>query len=202
VKLIGFVAAKWLVLVGIIGCASSLARAQLPVIVQQPQDQLTAVGYTTTFTVGVTNQTPLPTVQWRNDQGVIPGATNPVTFTRTTQYPSGAYLATYNITNTQFSTAGNYQVTLSSANGDTVSSNATLRLIPAYTFITMAGVAGTVGTNDGTGSAARFASPRHVAVDAKGNLFVTDFGNDTVRKVTPAGTVSTFAGTPGYCGDK
>ena len=203
-KTIGILAAKWLTLVGIIGLGSSLTLAQVPVIVQQPLDQLTAVGYTTTFTVGITNPAPFPKVQWQNDQGPIPGATNSFNLTYTTyndQFTNVVHVATYSITNTQFATPGNYQVTLSNTNGNTISSNATLRVIPPYTFITIAGVATAAsGTNDGIGSSARFSSPRHVALDAQGNLFVTDFGNDTVRKVTPAGIVSTFAGTPDVAG--
>ncbi len=67
---------------------------------------------------------------------------------------------------------------------------------PAYTFTTIAGTAGSPGWVDGTGSAARFDSPRDMAVDATGNLYVSDWNNDTIRKITPAGEVSLFAGLP------
>src|SRR4029077_6812880 len=63
-----------------------------------------------------------------------------------------------------------------------------------YTFTTPAGLAGSQGTNDGTGSAARFLIPRGVAVGTNGNVYVADTENSTIRKVTPAAVVTTLAG--------
>jgi len=56
------------------------------------------------------------------------------------------------------------------------------------------------GSMDGTGSAARFFNPNGVAVDSTGELYVADTSNDTIRKLTPAGVVTTFAGTVGLAG--
>jgi hypothetical protein len=69
-----------------------------------------------------------------------------------------------------------------------------------YTFTTLAGEARYGGTNDGTGSAPRFGDLEGEAIDNAGNIFVTDTGNETIRKVTPAGMVTTLAGLPGYGG--
>jgi len=66
---------------------------------------------------------------------------------------------------------------------------------------TLAGTAGSAGSANGTGSAARFRSPGAVAVDASGNVYVADTGNHTVRKITPAGAATTFAGTAGSPGN-
>lgn len=74
---------------------------------------------------------------------------------------------------------------------------ATIRkLSPAGAVTTLAGKAGEAGIADGVGNAARFTSPTGVGVDAAGNLFVSELATATMRKVTPAGVVSTIAGTP------
>ncbi len=69
-----------------------------------------------------------------------------------------------------------------------------------YTFIPFAGNAGNFGTNDGTGSAARFNAPFATAVDGAGNVYVADSANHTIRKITPAGLVTTLAGKAGASG--
>jgi hypothetical protein len=80
-------------------------------------------------------------------------------------------------------------------------SSATIRKITtAGVVTTIAGTALSTGTIDGTGVAARFLKPSSVAVDSSGNLYVTDSGNHTIRKITSAGVVTTFAGKAGTPG--
>lgn len=79
--------------------------------------------------------------------------------------------------------------------------NSTLRKItPAGVVTTLAGAAGSPGTADGTGSAARFYAPQGVAVDVEGGVYVADSVNNTIRKVTSAGVVTTLAGSAGLAG--
>jgi sugar lactone lactonase YvrE len=74
--------------------------------------------------------------------------------------------------------------------------NHTVRAItPDGEVSTVAGAAGQNGFANGPAADARFDEPAGIAVDAEGNVFVSDRWNRVIRRITPNGTVSTLAGT-------
>ena len=77
------------------------------------------------------------------------------------------------------------------------STNHTIRKISITGEVTtFAGTAGSIGSMDATGSAAQFNNPTGVAVDGAGNVYVADSGNNSIRKITVAGAVTTLAAVP------
>jgi sugar lactone lactonase YvrE len=74
------------------------------------------------------------------------------------------------------------------------SNNLVRKITPAGVVSTLAG-SGAQSSANGTGTAASFSAPADVAVDAAGTLYVTEYLSHQVRKITPAGVVSTLAGS-------
>ena len=68
------------------------------------------------------------------------------------------------------------------------------KIDPSGIVTTFAGT-GTAGNTDGSLTTASFNSPEGIAIDPGGNLYIADRGNHSIRKITPAGIVSTIAGT-------
>lgn len=68
------------------------------------------------------------------------------------------------------------------------------KISPSGVVTTLAG-SGVNGYVDGTGTMAQFGDLEGLAIDALGNLYVSDYTSAVIRKITPAGVVSTYAGT-------
>jgi hypothetical protein len=88
----------------------------------------------------------------------------------------------------------NYVVTLIDGTLDVTNATA------LYTISTLAGQPGNFGAANQTGINAQFFAPSAVALDGATNLYVADTFNYSIRKVTPAGVVTTVAGIPGSSG--
>lgn len=125
---------------------------------------------------------------------------------------ANATTATLAIPAVQTTDAGTYRVTITTSAGS-ISAQATLSLtgsvspIPPkrnyetpYTFYTLAGQGPGI---EGVGSAARFDQPAGVAVNTAGTVYVADQYNNIIRKTTPAGQITIFAGSgaPGSTDD-
>ncbi len=90
-------------------------------------------------------------------------------------------------------TSGNVYV------ADTV--NSTIRKVtPLGVVSTLAGTALVTGSADGTGALASFYLPSALTTDSAGNVYVADTYNSTIRQITPAGVVTTLAGSAGLVG--
>ncbi|MCG3148489.1 MAG: hypothetical protein PCFJNLEI_01933 [Verrucomicrobiae bacterium] len=73
----------------------------------------------------------------------------------------------------------------------------TIRMVTTNGVVTtVAGIPGSPGTTDGPASTAQFFNPSSLAFDSAGNLFIADRSNSKIRKLTPGGEVTTFAGSP------
>ncbi|MET4139237.1 hypothetical protein [Pedobacter sp. UYP1] len=77
--------------------------------------------------------------------------------------------------------------------------NFRIRKITSAGVVTTFAGSGVNGYTDGTGTAAQFSYLEGMIIDASGNLYVSDYGNSVIRKITPSGVVSTYAGT-GHAG--
>jgi sugar lactone lactonase YvrE len=78
--------------------------------------------------------------------------------------------------------------------------NASVRkILPGGVVVTLTG-GPTFGYQDGPVATAQFQSPRDLAVDDGGNLYVADEGNECIRRISAAGEVTTVIGTPGLLG--
>jgi len=99
-------------------------------------------------------------------------------------------------------TAGTtYYVRAYATNAYGTSYGSVVKFTTSSTVVTVTGAVTTFagsttsGYSDGTGTGAQFNSPQGIAVDAQGNVYVSDTFNNAIRKITPAGVVTTIAGT-------
>ena len=100
-------------------------------------------------------------------------------------------------TNTQIIGVFKVEVTDSTSPTSSATANFTININDkfSWTKVIFAGQVGAILDTDGQGTAARFHTPRGMAFDASGNLYVTDQGNHRIRKIDDDANVTTYAGT-------
>lgn len=158
---------------------SSNVRVETSPIVfsQHPQSVDSGWGYSISMTGVVASLNPV-LYQWNRNGLPLVGQTN----------------NTLIIPYVEIKDAGSYSLVASNNSGVVTSSNAVLAVLP-YTFSTIAGNPKHTYVADGLGPEAGLYGPRGITVDRRGNVYFSEWGNHTIRKVAPDGMVTTIAGT-------
>ena len=160
------------------GSSGAGGPPQAPLITTQPADQSVITGQAAIFSVVASGDAPL-TYQWRRGGVNIEGAT----------------AASYSFAMPQLlDSASVWSVVITNAAGSVTSAGATLTVKTGPGIRVFAGLSGGGGNIDG--AVGRFNRPSVVAVDSSGTVYVGDSDNHAIRKITPAGVVSTLAVMP------
>jgi len=167
-----------------------------PAITVQPVTVTVSPKLTAAFSMTATGNPP-PTYQWQREPAGTSTWTN-LSDNTTYSGSATANLTVYSVTTTMSGDSFNCVVTNSA--GSVTTLPAVLVVANPLVVTTLAGLAGSSGSDDGTGSSARFNDPADLTADSAGNLYVSDANNHTIRKITPAGAVTTLAGQAGVSG--
>jgi sugar lactone lactonase YvrE len=161
------------------------------VITRQPKDILAAVGQTFVVEVGA-DGIPVPACQWQRQTA----GTSRWEDLSDGQEATGCHRTILTVKNTSPTMRGDkFRCVVSNAEGLAESLSAVLEVQVNGAFV-LAGEPGQYGNADGASSLARFAYPGGLAVDSNGDFYVADSHGHTIRKVSPQGEVTTFAGRP------
>jgi hypothetical protein len=148
-----------------------------PLIVTQPESQMVNIGSNATFNISVVSGLPL-SYQWQYRTGESSAWSD---LCENASY-SGSQSASLSVVNANVTGLEFRCVVINPSGSVTSSPPAVLTLKIPLVFTTLAGLAGSSGSGDGTGSAARFSYPGGVAADSAGNVYVADTYNHTIRR--------------------
>jgi len=180
---------------------SALTKAALnasaaPVFYSQLGSQTVTIGQPATFFAQPSGAPPL-SLQW---QRLPAGTSSWVNLSDNGTY-SGSATSVLVVNGTTLGmNLDQFQCLGTNSLGSAVSSPSDVLTVNPVGVTTLAGWPQAWGTANGTGWAARFEFPGSIREDTGGNLYVADANGNTIRKVTQAGVVTTFAGTPGVAG--
>lgn len=174
---------------------ATLSDTFSPVIEVQSGDRFTTPAQSTTFYVVATGS-PTPSFQW---QRLPAGSSTWTNVTESSTYTGSTTFALSVVGATTAMNLDQFRCVISNSLGSITSTASTLT-VGAYGVTTLAGWPGWSGYADGQGSNSRFNFVGSVRTDPTGTIWVCDASNNTIRKVTPAGVVTTYAGSPGVAG--
>jgi len=170
-----------------------------PAFTLTPGNQSGILGQTVNFGATASGN-PAPTYQWQRQPA---GSTNWVAVANNSTY-AGATTTNLAATLNALSLTGDlYRCVASNTQGSATSAPpASLTVNAALVISTLAGKTGTLGTANGTGTNATFAYPWGMACDPAGNLYVVEYYDGTIRKITPTGIVTNFVPAFSFSGPK
>ncbi len=185
------------------GCKKTTTPTDVPTVTTQ--DVMLDVTSTTAQSGGTITSIGSSAV---NDNGIVYSSTNQLPTLANTKVSSAlitnSYTFTTNITALTANTT--YYVRAYATNQFGTGYGAVVKFTTSSTLSSLAGIVTTIagsgspGFGDGFGSGALFNNPGCLAVDAQGNIYISDTFNNRIRKMGPDGTVTTIAGngTAGY----
>jgi hypothetical protein len=161
-----------------------------PTITSKPANQTAMLGTVAVFPI-MASGNPAPVFQWQRKPN---GSSTWSVLSDGVNY-SGSGTSNLTVTVADLAMSGDqFQCLVTNIAGSVTSSPpATLTVSSGFVITTLAGQTGNGGFADGTGTNAQFYYPWNVATDRGGNVYIADYYNDAVRKMTPAGVVSTLA---------
>ena len=173
--------------------------AMVPTVATNPTESTLTPGQNATFTVNSSGTGAGYTYQWQR-MSIGSSSWSNLSDTGGTYAGSATSSLTVNGVTTAMSGDEFHCVVTTGTGTITTAPPSTLVVDTQLVVTTLAGQALNAGWEDGSGTNAIFAYPSGAAVDGSGNVYIADFESDTIRKITPAGLVSTPYGQAGVTG--